>query len=357
MAEIKRYPSIIENGQTPVAEGEVGQPVAKTTALDLADVTSDGLVKTIAERLNRAQKTREESQQAWRQQLSEASNVRMALAERLKPEDTTHEQRNLRRLAIGQSIGELLGATFGGIIGLRNGGGGYVPRMPGMAGKTLDRLTALKDRGVIADKQYQGLMSQLLSQDSADRLSLAKEDYREAQDNEARARDMQDNITQQGLLNTYRTASQDKDIAARKKLFDLKVAAEKEIAERDHKNKLSERQPKASSIPPSDEFIRTKNMLLPSTVKVNNRGLVEVVGKKSYNKQEVEYAESLAREVLPIRKEYNLSDRDIQRLQEAMVANTSTPYTWNYIKNALEERWSVDEIVGYINEHSKDYGK
>ncbi|MEG2370644.1 MAG: hypothetical protein RSB23_05715, partial [Alistipes sp.] len=166
-----------------------------------------------------------------------------------------------------------------------------------------------------------------------------------------------DNITQQGLLNTYRTASQDKDIAARKKLFDLKVAAEKEIAERDHKNKLSERQPKASSIPPSDEFIRTKNMLLPSTVKVNNRGLVEVVGKKSYNKQEVEYAESLAREVLPIRKEYNLSDRDIQRLQEAMVANTSTPYTWNYIKNALEERWSVDEIVGYINEHSKDYGK
>ena len=143
--EIREEPAVPDAPLKPLG-------VSETVAAPYAEF--GGLSESLAARRSQASRSREEALSGWQKALEEQKSARLALVNAAKPksEDTAKEQRRLRNLAIGQAVGEFVGALFGGIQGLGSRSGrGYVPKMPGLYRNTLARLQQLRDNDILAN--------------------------------------------------------------------------------------------------------------------------------------------------------------------------------------------------------------
>ena len=142
--EIREEPAVPDTPLKPLG-------VSETVAAPYAEF--GGLSESLAARRAQASRSREEALSGWQKALEEQKSARLALVNAAKPksEDTAKEQRRLRNVAIGQAVGEFVGALFGGIQGLGSRSGrGYVPKMPGLYRNTLAQLQQLRDNDILA---------------------------------------------------------------------------------------------------------------------------------------------------------------------------------------------------------------
>ena len=323
--------------------------VSETVAAPYAEF--GGLSESLAARRAQASRSREEALSGWQKALEEQKSARLALVNAAKPksEDTAKEQRRLRNVAIGQAVGEFVGALFGGIQGLGSRSGrGYVPKMPGLYRNTLAQLQQLRDNDILANEKYRNLMGSMLERNAGDRAAAAKARYDAAVKDGQAADAMQDKVALAAAQARWRKKMAEEEAERRKALEDDRTKARQALEGTKHRNRMEERGGRADD---ADVSYLTK-LLLPKTRTSTTSGgkfdMTTVRDVTSYNKQEVAAATALARQIAPIRKRYELSDYDIGILQEAITAKPSVGIGWEQIADALAEGYSVDDIVLFI---------
>lgn len=95
----------------------------------------------------------------YREKVAQRGSARMALAEMMRPEDKSKRERSLRRVALGQAVGEIIGGLFGFGIAQRNSSPVVVPES--QATKTQARLQKLQEQGLADRDEYRKLLANL----------------------------------------------------------------------------------------------------------------------------------------------------------------------------------------------------
>lgn len=110
----------------------------------------------------------------YREKLSQLGSARMAIAEMMRPEEEERKrrERSLRRVALGQAIGDIVGGLFGFGIAQRNGSTVVVPES--QSTKTLARLQKLQEEGLIDRENYRKLLGNLRLKTLEDELAAEK---------------------------------------------------------------------------------------------------------------------------------------------------------------------------------------
>lgn len=110
----------------------------------------------------------------YREKLSQLGSARMAIAEMMRPEEEERKrrERSLRRVALGQAIGDIVGGLFGFGIAQRNGSTVVVPES--QATKTHARLQKLQEEGLADRENYRKLLGNLRLKTLEDELAAEK---------------------------------------------------------------------------------------------------------------------------------------------------------------------------------------
>lgn len=95
----------------------------------------------------------------YRDNVSKRGSARMALADMMRPEDTSKRERSLRRLALGQALGEIIGGLFGFGVAQKNNSAVVVPES--QATKTQKRLLKLQEQGLTDRDAYRQLLAKI----------------------------------------------------------------------------------------------------------------------------------------------------------------------------------------------------
>lgn len=312
-----------------------------------------GLERSAQDRRADAARRREEAMKEWERRLSEQNNARLALVDAAKPADTAKEQRKLRNLALGQAVGEFVGALFGGLHGLGSSSGrGYVAKMPGMYRNTLNRLRQLSDNDIIARERFRNQMGAILERNARDRAAMARERYRDVAAEEKQLRTEQDMIGREMAR-----------AGNRMEAYERQARDRADLQQQRHQQRLAEQRNAAvmkrigkssgsGNEEVDDDVAYLTKLLLPKTRTSTTSGgkfpTTTVRDATSYSKQEVAATTALAKRIAPVRKRYDLSDYDIGILQDAITAKPSAGVDWQQIADALAEGYSVDDIVLFI---------
>lgn len=217
--EIREEPAVPDTPLKPLG-------VSETVAAPYAEF--GGLSESLAARRAQASRSREEALSGWQKALEEQKSARLALVNAAKPksEDTAKEQRRLRNVAIGQAVGEFVGALFGGIQGLGSRSGrGYVPKMPGLYRNTLAQLQQLRDNDILANEKYRNLMGSMLERNAGDRAAAAKARYDAAVKDGQAADAMQDKVALAAAQARWREKMAEEEAERRKALEDDRTKA------------------------------------------------------------------------------------------------------------------------------------
>lgn len=85
-----------------------------------------------------------------------------AVAKLLKPKEREPERKRIRNVAMGQAIGQALAAIFGGAYANnKKTGYGKIVLPEDFASKTLSRAEELREKGLLEDKEYRRLLSDM----------------------------------------------------------------------------------------------------------------------------------------------------------------------------------------------------
>lgn len=346
------YPRLIEENLTPVTGETTPVIIEEAAEILLADDAAaasipysefGGLRTELAEHKQKTAAAREQAAAEWTRQLAAQSKARLALAERMRPVDNSDEQKRLRRLALGQSFGELIGSLFGGVIGLGRSGRGYVPAMPGRYVRTNERLKQLREYDIAANRRFNGLLAQLREKDAADAATLATENYREALHRDRKSDELLDYVRKQGI-----------QAANRQDLAHEQAAIRSDLQNQRHEQRLVEQKNRAGNrTQVSDDVAYLTGLLLPKKIVTKQNGKEFPVRTErdatSYSKPLVAAKQALARQIAPVRKRHGLSDYDVIQLQEAIEKNPSFGATWEQIDTLLANDVSVDDIISFIS--------
>lgn len=351
--EIREEPAVPDTPLKPLG-------VSETVAAPYAEF--GGLSESLAARRSQASRSREEALSGWQKALEEQKSARLALVNAAKPksEDTAKEQRRLRNLAIGQAVGEFVGALFGGIQGLGSRSGrGYVPKMPGMYRNTLARLQQLRDNDILANEKYRNLMGSMLERNAGDRAAAAKARYDAAVKDGLAADAMQDKVALAAAQARAREILAEKEAEWRLKLEGGKDKARQALEKTKHGYRMEER-----GIYGGDVDYLTK-LLLPKTRTSATSGTqwgrtetsTTVRDATSYSKQEVAAAMALARRIAPMVERYHLKDKEVLYLKRIAEKYNKS---WEEIAELLdkvfddEDKLSVGDISAYLAEEGME---
>lgn len=343
--EIREEPAVPDTPLKPLG-------VSETVAAPYAEF--GGLSESLAARRSQASRSREEALSGWQKALEEQKSARLALVNAAKPksEDTAKEQRRLRNLAIGQAVGEFVGALFGGIQGLGSRSGrGYVPKMPGLYRNTLARLQQLRDNDILANEKYRNLMGSMLERNAGDRAAAAKARYDAAVKDGLAADAMQDKVALAAAQASAREALAKKEAEWRLKLEGGKDKARQALEGTKHDYRMEER-----GIYGGDVDYLTK-LLLPktrtSTTSGTKWGRAETSttfrDATSYSKQEVAAAMALARRIAPMVERHKLKDKEVLYLKSIAEKYSKS---WEEIAELLDnpDIEGVGDIPVYLAE-------
>jgi hypothetical protein len=341
--ETVEAPEIREEPATAVQASAESAAVSETAAAPYAEF--GGLSASMAKRRQSAGKRREDAMREWERRLAEQEHARLALVNTVKPENTAKEQRKLRNLAIGQAVGEFVGALFGGIHGLGSRAGrGYVPKMPGMYRNTLERLQQLKNHDIIANQRFRGLMGSMLERNAGDRAALARERWRDAAAEEKQLSTAQDYMDREAMR-----------AGNRRELYEEQAEIRRELQQERHKQRLTEQRNAAVLKGGADDDVAyLTKLLLPKTRTSTTTGgkfpTRTVRDATSYSKQEVVAATALAKQIAPIIDRYDLSDKEVVYLNEL---TRKYSIKWDQIAALLEDV-SVEDISAYLSDNGME---
>lgn len=315
-----------------------------------------GLAENLAARRAQASRSREEAMSDWQKALEEQKSARLALvnAARPKPADAAKEQRKLRNLALGQAVGEFVGALFGGIQGLGSRSGrGYVPKMPGLYRNTLARLQQLRDNDILANEKYRNLMGSMLERNAGDRAAAAKARYDAAVRDGQAADAMQDKAALATAQARWREKMAEEEAKRRRALEGDKAKARQALEGTKHSNRMEERGGSGGDVNYLTKLLLPKTRT--STTSGTKWGRTEtsttVRDATSYSKQEVAAATELARQIAPMVERHHLKDNEVLYLK-----NIAEKYnkSWEEIAELLNGGVSVGDISAHLAENGME---
>lgn len=301
--------------------------------------------------LDRLQRRREEAAanareagRRWRQAYSQTGDVMAGFAP--KPKDTTVDQNRLRRAAIAQAFGELVGAIGQGIVATGRGGEGYVTAPHGMYNNTMQQLQRLKEQDLASRQDYANLMARLRMQNEADRVRLLEKEADRATA-EVNAYDK--------MLTEYELLQQKQRLDAQQKAEQREHEAEQKSLDRENAIKAAEiraangkKSGKATDDLTDDEK-RILYTILPkerTVTRTDEDGKTYTTTQpySKYPEEQIEAAVAIAKVLAAA----DATDMDIQTIQQLQKKNPVI--TWDRIAMALKDGYTLKEILDRLKQ-------
>lgn len=347
--EIREEPAVPDAPLKPLG-------VSETVAAPYAEF--GGLSESLAARRSQASRSREEALSGWQKALEEQKSARLALVNAAKPksEDTAKEQRRLRNLAIGQAVGEFVGALFGGIQGLGSRSGrGYVPKMPGLYRNTLARLQQLRDNDILANEKYRNLMGSMLERNAGDRAAAAKARYDAAVKDGLAADAMQDKVALARMQAIERAALAARQAGDRKELARLQAQWRMALAQYNASARESARQSKdkaSKGNPVIIDMLRkpeTKHTQRTGIDPYTERATITHIYEPEYTKERYARDARESNEYEALMLDFGLQYPEIRDIIDALNETDSRDkVSLEDIREALEQRKSPEWIASRI---------
>ena len=336
-------------GTTKTATEQQPQPEAPANPQPTSSTVFEGLSRTLAQRRQAATTRRDEAAKRWQDRIAESGSAAMALARSMKPASTADEEKRLRMLAIGQALGELVGAGISGGIAFSKRGQGYVQPGTGLAWQTLDRLNKLKVQGVAADREYSTRMNNILSGIAEAKSNQARHEYDMSEAELRRLDALDDYVARQGAIG-----------ARQEKLQTLKH--NNNMEEIDLKNtKNNNKTGKSGSEKNGKESIPNDIDIIVNAIRDTDKIIITDTyrGKQTktepytkYSKQEERALIATSYKILPIYEKHNLTIRDIKYLNELTKKHS---ISWEKISDLLDAGVKVGDINDFITENKNKF--
>lgn len=154
------------------------QPTSTPQSTQPAQPAVRSVYDSLMAKRNEASAKEDVAKKNWRKAYEETGNVMAGFVP--KPKDNTYEEKRLRRAAIAQALGELVGTIGQGIVATGRGGEGYVTAPLGMYNNTMQQLQKLKEQGIADEKEYATRMASLRMQQAQNDLATKKQEYADA---------------------------------------------------------------------------------------------------------------------------------------------------------------------------------
>ena len=324
------------------------QPVSSTAF--------DGLSRTLAQRRQAATTRRDEAAKRWQDRIAESGSAAMALARSMQPTSTADEEKRLRMLAIGQALGELVGAGISGGIAFGKRGQGYVQPGTGLAWQALDRLNKLKAQGIAADREYRTRMNNILAGQAEARANQARHEYDMAEAELRRLDALDDYVARQGAIGarqekTNQQLQQNRIDLENRKQEGRQALERQRQGGRVYLKSVQSGSGKSGKESIPDDVAEIKEWLLPKdkeTVKETFRGEQRTkTPYTSYPKQLDAAVEARARKMAPVVRKHNLTKNNVIELDRLLSASSDN-ITWQNIDEALDKGYTVEDILSTL---------
>lgn len=298
-----------------------------------------GIYAQLQQRLQTATQNRDRSARRWRDSYEKTGDVMRSFVP--KPKDTGDEQRRLKRIALGQAIGQLVGALGAGVVGATTEGWTPAASPAGLYNPAAARLQQLREQEDRDIRDYNNLMAKIqLSMDAGDQ-TVAQQELKSATDDVA---DLE------RLLAQIEIARERNEALASRQDANNEFKAGENQANRENQRVIAGiRASKNGDVSGmTDNATRILGYLLPEEKKVTrtagDKTTTTSQPYQSYNKQLVNAMSVVAKKL----DSYNVAPHDAGRLNAAIAKSANSSANWDNVMLALSNGYSVDEIIARL---------
>lgn len=298
-----------------------------------------GIYAQLQQRLQTATQNRDRAARRWRDSYEKTGDVMRSFVP--KPKDTGDEQRRLKRIALGQAIGQLVGALGAGVVGATTEGWTPAASPAGLYNPAAARLQQLREQEDRDIRDYNNLMAKIQQ-------SLAAGDQAVAQQELKRATD--DVADLERLLAQIEIARERNEALASRQDANNEFKAGENQANRENQRVIAGiRASKNGDVGGmTDNATRILGYLLPEEKKVTrtagDKTTTTSQPYQSYNKQLVNAISVVAKKL----DSYNVAPHDAGRLNAAIAKSANSSANWDNVMLALSNGYSVDEIIARL---------
>ena len=298
-----------------------------------------GIYAQLQQRLQTATQNRDRAARRWRDSYEKTGDVMRSFVP--KPKDTGDEQRRLKRIALGQAIGQLVGALGAGVVGATTEGWTPAASPAGLYNPAAARLQQLREQEDRDIRDYNNLMAKIQQSLAAGDQAVAQQELKSATDDVA---DLE------RLLAQIEIARERNEALSSRQDANNEFKAGENQANRENQRVIAGiRASKNGDVGGmTDNAARILGYLLPEEKKVTrtagDKTTTTSQPYQSYNKQLVNAMSVVAKKL----DSYNVAPHDAGRLNAAIAKSANSSANWDNVMLALSNGYSVDEIIARL---------
>ena len=298
-----------------------------------------GIYAQLQQRLQTATQNRDRAARRWRDSYEKTGDVMRSFVP--KPKDTGDEQRRLKRIALGQAIGQLVGALGAGVVGATTEGWTPAASPAGLYNPAAARLQQLREQEDRDIRDYNNLMAKIQQSLTAGEQAVAQQELKRATDDVA---DLE------RLLAQIEIARERNEALSSRQDANNEFKAGENQANRENQRVIAGiRASKNGDVGGmTDNATRILGYLLPEEKKVTrtagDKTTTTSQPYQSYNKQLVNAMSVVAKKL----DSYNVAPHDAGRLNAAIAKSANSSANWDNVMLALSNGYSVDEIIARL---------
>ena len=298
-----------------------------------------GIYAQLQQRLQTATQNRDRAARRWRDSYEKTGDVMRSFVP--KPKDTGDEQRRLKRIALGQAIGQLVGALGAGVVGATTEGWTPAASPAGLYNPAAARLQQLREQEDRDIRDYNNLMAKIQQSLAAGDQAVAQQELKSATDDVA---DLE------RLLAQIEIARERNEALSSRQDANNEFKAGENQANRENQRVIAGiRASKNGDVGGmTDNATRILGYLLPEEKKVTrtagDKTTTTSQPYQSYNKQLVNAMSVVAKKL----DSYNVAPHDAGRLNAAIAKSANSSANWDNVMLALSNGYSVDEIIARL---------
>lgn len=298
-----------------------------------------GIYAQLQQRLQTATQNRDRAARRWRDSYDKTGDVMRSFVP--KPKDTGDEQRRLKRIALGQAIGQLVGALGAGVVGATTEGWTPAASPAGLYNPAAARLQQLREQEDRDIRDYNNLMAKIQQSLAAGDQAVAQQELKSATDDVA---DLE------RLLAQIEIARERNEALSSRQDANNEFKAGENQANRENQRVIAGiRASKNGDVGGmTDNATRILGYLLPEEKKVTrtagDKTTTTSQPYQSYNKQLVNAMSVVAKKL----DSYNVAPHDAGRLNAAIAKSANSSANWDNVMLALSNGYSVDEIIARL---------
>lgn len=324
----------------PILPGVLPQYAEQTAeAVEVYKSKGGGVYEQLQERLQAATDNRNRAARRWRDSYEKTGDVMRGFIP--KPKDTGDEQRRLKRIALGQAIGQLVGAIGAGVVGATTEGWTPTPTPANLYNGAAARLQQLRQEEDADRQTYANLMARIQREIEQGQYNAAKDELDAAEND---VKNLETLLTRMQIareqIEAERQRNDANNVARAERTESTNESQERRAAMRQQGNGGWG----TLSVYGEDPVMTAA--LLPetkTTTRTNENGEVTTTtsSRTSYSKVEQMEAAHLGKEL----KQYGVTPSQARRLRGAVERTTAT---WDTIIYYLQQGYSADYIADLI---------